>query len=109
LAHTLFTAVAQDQGEVIAGLDQALGRSADVGNYWKFADVDIGTLVKPGGSPWQTSFEFTHIKGPFKNMAACFRGFEAFKMVEKGIRESGLTISLGSVRMLFGVGSFLGV
>jgi hypothetical protein len=42
-------------------------------------------------------------------MAACFRGFEAFKMVRKGIRESGLIISLGSVRMFFGVGSFLGI
>jgi hypothetical protein len=107
LAHALFTAVAQDQGEVIAGLDQALGRSADVGNYWKFADVDIGTLVKPGGSPLDSGFEVTHIKGPLKKLAACFRGFEAFKMVQKGIRESGLIISLGSVRMLFGVGSFL--
>jgi hypothetical protein len=37
--------------------------------------------------PYTTLFrsEFTHIKGLLKKMAAGFRGFNAFKVVQKGI------------------------
>jgi hypothetical protein len=57
----------------------------------------------------QNGFEFTYIKGPLKKMATGFRGFETFKMLQKGIEKLSLIIARGSESLLFGVGGSLGV